>query len=129
MDLIIINKELVRIADSLGIKTVDDAEFLQANVLWVEQLYKSQTQGNKLNNDKESFFLGLNLYELDSHKAALYQSAKSFIEKMMTDFKIEGYTVKIEKRKEELKKVSADTGKLYQYSFTLIITTYKTKSL
>ena len=129
MDLMIINKEIVRIADLLGIKTVDDAEFLQANVLWVEQLYKSQTQGNKLNNDKESFFLGLNLYALDSHKAILYQNAKSFIEKIMTDFKIDGYTIKIDKRREELRKISADTGKLYQYSFTLIITTYKTKSL
>lgn len=127
MELIYINREIVKIADSLGLITVDDAEFLKANVLWIENIQKLKTRGNKSNN-KTSFFATLNLYELDSNKLKLYEIAERFSYGMLNDFfKDEnyGYKIKVQKRNEELRKISADTGKLYQYSYSFLITTYK----
>ena len=127
MELIYINREIVKIADSLGLITVDDAEFLKANVLWIENIQKLKTRGNKSNN-KTSFFATLNLYELDSNKLKLYEIAERFSNGMLNDFfkdESYGYKVTIQKRNEELRKISADTGKLYQYSYSFLITTYK----
>ena len=127
MELIHINREIVRIADSLNLTTVDDAEFLKANVLWIEGIQKIPTMGNKI-NDKKIFYATLNLYELDSNKLKLYETGEKFSYKMLNDFFKDnnfGYQINIKKRKEELKKVSADTGKLYQYSFDFVVTAYK----
>lgn len=132
MDLIYINREIVNMADKAGLTPVDDAEFLQANVLWIEQLQKMKKNGNKYNDDKNSFYAVLNIYELNANKVKLYEIATKFSELMLNEFFKEenyGYKVKVEKRKEELKKISADTGKLYQYSFDFIITTYKIKGV
>lgn len=129
MDLIYINREIVKIADSLGLNTIDDAEYLAQNTLWIEQLYKSKVAGNK-NNNKNVFYATLNLYDLGASKVKLYEKATLFSDKMLNELFMDdnfGYEVKVEKRKEELRKVSADTGKLYEYSFTFIITTYKIK--
>lgn len=131
MDLIYINREIVKMAEAVGLVVVDDVEFLQANVLWIEQLYKSKNAGNK-SNDKHSFYANLNLYELNANKLKLYEKATAFSEKMLNDFLKDdnfGYQVKVEKRKEELRKVYTDVGKLYQYSFTFIITANEIKSV
>lgn len=132
MDLIYINREIVNMADKAGLTPVDDAEFLQANVLWIEQLQKMKKNGNKYNSDKNSFYAVLNIYELNANKVKLYETATKFSELMLNEFFKEenyGYKVKVEKRREELKKISADTGKLYQYSFDFVITTYKIKGV
>lgn len=132
MDLIYINREIVNMADKAGLTPVDDAEFLQANVLWIEQLQKMKKNGNKYNSDKNSFYAVLNIYELNANKVKLYEIATKFSELMLNEFFKEenyGYKVKVEKRREELKKISADTGKLYQYSFDFVITTYKIKGV
>lgn len=132
MDLIYINREIVNMADKAGLTPVDDAEFLQANVLWIEQLQKMKKNGNKYNDDKNSFYAVLNIYELNANKVKLYEIATKFSELMLNEFFKEenyGYKVKVEKRREELKKISADTGKLYQYSFDFVITTYKIKGV
>lgn len=128
MEIIYINREIVKIAESLGLTTIDDAEFLKANVLWIESINKISSAGNKSNNDRKVFYLNLNLYELDSNKAKLYELGEKFSEAMLNEFfKDEnyGYKISIKKRSEELRKVAADTGKLYQYSFSFVVTTYK----
>lgn len=132
MDLIYINREIVNMADKAGLTPVDDSEFIQANVLWIEQLQKMKKNGNKYNDDKNSFYAVLNIYELNANKVKLYETATKFSELMLNEFFKEenyGYKVKVEKRREELKKISADTGKLYQYSFDFVITTYKIKGV
>lgn len=132
MDLIYINREIVNMADKAGLTPVDDSEFIQANVLWIEQLQKMKKNGNKYNDDKNSFYAVLNIYELNANKVKLYETATKFSELMLNEFFKEenyGYKVKVEKRREELKKIAADTGKLYQYSFDFVITTYKIKGV
>lgn len=129
MELIYINREIVKIAESIGLNIVDDAEFLKANVLWIESVQKLNSRGHKF-NDKNTFYAHLNIYELDSNKVKLYEIGEKFSNLMLNEFFKEedyGYKVVIKKRNEELKKVAADTGKLYQYSFQFVITTYKVK--
>lgn len=126
MNLAQINKEIVRIGRELGLKVIDDAEFISFNTLWIEQLYKSKMVGNK-DNSKQSFYAVLNLYDLDAQKNRIYETGEALSDKLLSEFLIdnEEYQVKIEKKKEELAKVSADTGKLYQYSYTFVINTNK----
>ena len=126
MELIDINKEIVKLGTELGLTVTDDREYLKGNVLWIEELYKSRNQGNK-SSSKSSFYTVLNIYETNANKAKLYNIGNKFSELMLNSFMVdnEEYEITVKKQKEQLRKVSMDTGKLYEYSFTFVIEAYK----
>lgn len=126
MELIDINKEIVRIGTNLGLNVVDDREYLKGGVLWIEEIYKSKMQGNK-SNKKSSFYILVNAYEVNANKAKLYEVGQALSKAMLEEFMTDNneYEVKVEQRQEQMRKVSMDTGKLYEYSFTFTVEAYK----
>lgn len=126
MELIDINKELVKLGTELGLNVVDDKEYLKGKTLWIEEIYKSKNQGNK-SNSKSNFYVLIDIYETNANKAKLYEVGNKFSELMLNNFMIdnEEYEVNIRKQKEQIRKVSLDTGKLYEYAFTFTIEAYK----
>lgn len=126
MELIDINKEIVRIGTNLGLNVVDDKEYLKGGVLWIEEIYKSKMQGNK-SNKKSSFYILVNAYEVNANKAKLYEVGQALSKAILEEFMADNneYEVKVEQRQEQMRKVSMDTGKLYEYSFTFTVEAYK----
>ena len=126
MELIDINKELVKLGTELELNVVDDKEYLKGKTLWIEEIYKSKNQGNK-SNSKSNFYVLIDIYETNANKAKLYEVGNKFSELMLNNFMIdnEEYEVNVKQTREQMRKVSMDTGKLYEYAFAFTIEAYK----
>ena len=125
MELIFITREFVKIIESCGLKAIDDIEHIGAETVWIENLSKLRSNSNK-SNDKDLFYATLNVYELHSRKLKLFEEAGALIKKIKNDLFVEqknNFSTDLTIKEENLRKVSTDVGKLYQYTISLSIKT------
>lgn len=125
MELIFITREFVKIIESCGLKAIDDIEHIGAETVWIENLSKLRTNSNK-SNDKNLFYATLNVYELHSRKLKLFEEAGILLQKIKSDLFAEqrnDFSTDLTVKEENLRKVSTDVGKLYQYTISLSIKT------
>lgn len=125
MELIFITREFVKIIESCGLKAIDDIEHIGAETVWIENLSKLRSNSNK-SNDKDLFYATLNVYELHSRKLKLFEEAGALIKKIKSDLFVEqknNFSTDLTIKEENLRKVSTDVGKLYQYTISLSIKT------
>lgn len=125
MKIIDVNKELYRIAKSIGLKLVDDVEGIQSKTLWLEDINVLKGEGNK-NYCKKVFYVSINLYEVDNKKTAFYEKSEELLNALKTDlFPDTEYSVELQIKNESSRKVSTDVAKFYQYSIDFYLHTYR----
>ena len=125
MNIIDVNKELYRIAKSIGLKLIDDVENIQSKTLWLEDINVLKGEGNK-NYSKKVFYISINLYEVDNKKTSFYEKSEELLNALKTDlFPNTEYSIKFEIKNESSRKVSTDVAKFYQYSIDFYLHTYR----
>ncbi|MCI7208511.1 MAG: hypothetical protein MSA15_21270 [Clostridium sp.] len=125
MNIIDVNKELYRIAKSIGLKLIDDVEGIQSKTLWLEDINVLKGEGNK-NYSKKVFYVSINLYEVDNKKTSFYEKSEELLNALKTDlFPNTEYSIKFEIKNESSRKVSTDVAKFYQYSIDFYLHTYR----
>jgi hypothetical protein len=126
MKVIDVNKELYRIAKSIGLTLIDDVEGIKSKTLWLEDINVLSGEGNK-NYTKKVFYISINLYEVDTKKTTFYEKSEELLNAITTDFfpTIEGYNVEIDIKNQSSRKVSTDVAKFYQYSIDFYLHTYQ----
>lgn len=125
MDLIIMTREIVKAIEACGLRAVDDVEDIDAGAVWIENLSKLRGSSNK-SNKKNRFLAILNIYELHTRKLKLFEEAEALHKEIKDNFFKDddfGFNIEVSVREEYAKKVSADVGKLYQYTISLVIKT------
>lgn len=125
MNIIDVNKELYRIAQSLGLKLIDDVEGVKSKTLWLEDINVIKGEGNK-NYSKKVFYVSINLYEVDTKKTLFYEKSEELLSALKNDLFVDSdYSIELQIKNESSRKVSTDVAKFYQYSIDFYLHTYR----
>ncbi len=126
MNVIDVNRELYKIANSVGLKLIDDIEGIKPKTLWLEDIDVFVGEGNK-NYTKKVFYISINLYESSTEKESFYKKSEELLNALQANFfsDIEDYRVEVDIRRQNSRKVNTDVAKFYQYSIDFYLNTYK----